>query len=80
MSGRKEDNISAKILDSIVSGLNDEPDQKATASEIGKRNAPFSLTPLVSIQNSSTSVVLLRETVLQSKFFMILIQNNYVSV
>lgn len=44
MSGRKEDNISAKILDSIVSGLNDEPDQKATASEIGKRNAPFSLT------------------------------------
>lgn len=39
MSGRKEDNISAKILDSIVSGLNDEPDQKATASEIGKRNA-----------------------------------------
>ncbi|KAM7339709.1 hypothetical protein ACRRTK_000324 [Alexandromys fortis] len=33
--GRKEDNISAKILDSIVSGLNDEPDQKVTASEIG---------------------------------------------
>lgn len=45
MSGRKEDNISAKILDSIVSGLNDEPDQETTAPEIGKRNAPFSLTP-----------------------------------
>nr|XP_042115786.1 TRAF3-interacting protein 1 isoform X2 [Peromyscus maniculatus bairdii] len=33
--GRKEDNISAKILDSIVSGLNDEPDQETTAPEIG---------------------------------------------
>lgn len=43
MSGRKEDNISAKILDSIVSGLNDEPDQETTASEIGKRNVSFSL-------------------------------------
>nr|XP_048297832.1 TRAF3-interacting protein 1 isoform X1 [Myodes glareolus] len=37
--GRKEDNISAKILDSIVSGLNDEPDQKATASEIDDNSA-----------------------------------------
>eukprot|EP00072_Mus_musculus_P051447 XP_006529960.1 PREDICTED: TRAF3-interacting protein 1 isoform X2 [Mus musculus] len=35
LEGRKEDNISAKILDSIVSGLNDEPDQETTTSEIG---------------------------------------------
>ncbi|XP_037066019.1 TRAF3-interacting protein 1 isoform X2 [Peromyscus leucopus] len=35
LEGRKEDNISAKILDSIVSGLNDEPDQETTAPEIG---------------------------------------------
>ncbi|XP_024608557.1 TRAF3-interacting protein 1-like [Neophocaena asiaeorientalis asiaeorientalis] len=33
--GRKEDDISAKILDPIVSGLNNEPDQETTASEIG---------------------------------------------
>nr|XP_048297833.1 TRAF3-interacting protein 1 isoform X2 [Myodes glareolus] len=39
LEGRKEDNISAKILDSIVSGLNDEPDQKATASEIDDNSA-----------------------------------------
>ncbi|XP_050018971.1 TRAF3-interacting protein 1 isoform X4 [Alexandromys fortis] len=39
LEGRKEDNISAKILDSIVSGLNDEPDQKVTASEIDDNSA-----------------------------------------
>ncbi|XP_040608952.1 TRAF3-interacting protein 1 isoform X2 [Mesocricetus auratus] len=38
--GRKEDNISAKILDSIVSGLNDEPDQETTASEIEGEAGP----------------------------------------
>lgn len=43
MSGRKEDNISAKILDPIVSGLNNEPDQETTTSEIGKKNVFFSL-------------------------------------
>ncbi|KAB1279339.1 TRAF3-interacting protein 1 [Camelus dromedarius] len=32
---KKEDNIATKILDSIVSGLSNEPDQEATASEIG---------------------------------------------
>ncbi|XP_075862224.1 TRAF3-interacting protein 1 isoform X5 [Microcebus murinus] len=32
--GRKEDNISAKLLDPVVSGLNIEPDQETTASEI----------------------------------------------
>ncbi|XP_059871808.1 TRAF3-interacting protein 1 isoform X2 [Delphinus delphis] len=32
--GRKEDDISAKILDPIVSGLNNEPDQETTTSEI----------------------------------------------
>uniref|UniRef100_A0A8I5ZJ93 TRAF3-interacting protein 1 n=1 Tax=Rattus norvegicus TaxID=10116 RepID=A0A8I5ZJ93_RAT len=37
--GRKEDNISAKILDSIVSGLNDEPDQETTAPEIDDNSA-----------------------------------------
>lgn len=40
MSGRKEDNISAKILDSIVSGLNDGADQETAAAEIGKRSIP----------------------------------------
>ncbi|CAH6791938.1 Traf3ip1 [Phodopus roborovskii] len=39
LEGRKEDNISAKILDSIVSGLNDEPDQETTASEIDDNSA-----------------------------------------
>ena len=43
MSGRKEDDISAKILDPIVSGLNNEPDQETTTSEIGKKNIFFSL-------------------------------------
>ncbi|XP_009236594.3 TRAF3-interacting protein 1 isoform X3 [Pongo pygmaeus] len=33
--GRKEDNISAKILDSIVSGINNEPNQETTTSKIG---------------------------------------------
>lgn len=43
MSGRKEDNISAKILDSVVSGINNEPNQETTTSEIGKKNIFFSL-------------------------------------
>lgn len=43
MSGKKEDNIATKILDSIVSGLSNEPDQETTASEIGKKNIFFSL-------------------------------------
>ncbi|XP_047401142.1 TRAF3-interacting protein 1 isoform X4 [Sciurus carolinensis] len=34
VEGRKEDNISGKSLDPITSGLNDEPDQETTASEI----------------------------------------------
>uniref|UniRef100_A0ABI7WY43 TRAF3 interacting protein 1 n=1 Tax=Felis catus TaxID=9685 RepID=A0ABI7WY43_FELCA len=33
--GRKEDSISAKILGSRVSGLNNEPDQETTTSDIG---------------------------------------------
>ncbi|XP_059962305.1 TRAF3-interacting protein 1 isoform X11 [Mesoplodon densirostris] len=33
--GRKEDDVSAKILDPIVSGLNNEPDQETTTSEMG---------------------------------------------
>ncbi|XP_077011657.1 TRAF3-interacting protein 1 isoform X2 [Tamandua tetradactyla] len=37
--GRKEDNVSAKILDPIVSGLNNEPDQESTTSEIGAKEA-----------------------------------------
>lgn len=61
MSGRKEDNISAKILDSIVSGLNDEPDQETTAPEIGKRNASFSLIPPGYDTKQSMSVLMLRE-------------------
>ncbi|XP_009236596.3 TRAF3-interacting protein 1 isoform X8 [Pongo pygmaeus] len=35
VEGRKEDNISAKILDSIVSGINNEPNQETTTSKIG---------------------------------------------
>ena len=61
MLGRKEDNISAKILDSIVSGLNDEPDQETTTSEIGKRNASFSLIPHGYDMDPSVSVLTLRE-------------------
>ncbi|XP_043434276.1 TRAF3-interacting protein 1 isoform X2 [Prionailurus bengalensis] len=37
--GRKEDSISAKILGSIVSGLNNEPDQETTTSDIGTKEA-----------------------------------------
>ncbi|XP_058555434.1 TRAF3-interacting protein 1 isoform X3 [Neofelis nebulosa] len=39
MEGRKEDSMSAKILGSIVCGLNDEPDQETTASDIGTKEA-----------------------------------------
>ncbi|XP_077011659.1 TRAF3-interacting protein 1 isoform X4 [Tamandua tetradactyla] len=39
VEGRKEDNVSAKILDPIVSGLNNEPDQESTTSEIGAKEA-----------------------------------------
>ncbi|XP_053453540.1 TRAF3-interacting protein 1 isoform X7 [Nycticebus coucang] len=39
VEGRKEDNISAKILYPIVSGLNNEPDQETTTSEIGTKEA-----------------------------------------
>ncbi|XP_006866887.1 PREDICTED: TRAF3-interacting protein 1 [Chrysochloris asiatica] len=38
--GRKEDNISAKILDPIVSALSNEPEPETTASETGSREAP----------------------------------------
>ncbi|XP_066883386.1 TRAF3-interacting protein 1 isoform X3 [Kogia breviceps] len=41
--GRKEDDISAKILDPIVSGLNNEPDQETTTSEIGVVNTSVQL-------------------------------------
>ncbi|XP_019694532.2 TRAF3-interacting protein 1 isoform X2 [Felis catus] len=37
--GRKEDSISAKILGSRVSGLNNEPDQETTTSDIGTKEA-----------------------------------------
>ncbi|XP_059962304.1 TRAF3-interacting protein 1 isoform X10 [Mesoplodon densirostris] len=37
--GRKEDDVSAKILDPIVSGLNNEPDQETTTSEMGTKEA-----------------------------------------
>ncbi|XP_011898307.1 PREDICTED: TRAF3-interacting protein 1 isoform X5 [Cercocebus atys] len=39
VEGRKEDNISAKILDSVVSGINNEPNQETTTSEIGTKEA-----------------------------------------
>uniref|UniRef100_A0A8C8XX09 TRAF3-interacting protein 1 n=1 Tax=Panthera leo TaxID=9689 RepID=A0A8C8XX09_PANLE len=39
MEGRKEDSMSAKILGSIVCGLNDEPDQETTTSDIGTKEA-----------------------------------------
>nr|XP_054361852.1 TRAF3-interacting protein 1 [Mirounga angustirostris] len=38
-SGRKEDTISAKMLDPIVSGLNHEADQETATSEIGTKEA-----------------------------------------
>nr|XP_025743745.1 TRAF3-interacting protein 1 [Callorhinus ursinus] len=37
--GRKEDTISAKMLDPIVSGLNHEADQETATSEIGTKEA-----------------------------------------
>ncbi|XP_031224302.1 TRAF3-interacting protein 1 isoform X3 [Mastomys coucha] len=39
LEGRKEDNISAKILDSIVSGLNDGADQETATAEIDDNSA-----------------------------------------
>uniref|UniRef100_A0A8C9KMK1 TRAF3-interacting protein 1 n=1 Tax=Panthera tigris altaica TaxID=74533 RepID=A0A8C9KMK1_PANTA len=39
MEGRKEDSMSAKILGSTVCGLNDEPDQETTTSDIGTKEA-----------------------------------------
>ncbi|XP_076723018.1 TRAF3-interacting protein 1 isoform X4 [Callospermophilus lateralis] len=52
VEGRKEDNISGKSLDPITSGLNDEPDQETTASEIGKKKVFSSL--MFSDDNSTT--------------------------
>ena len=43
MSGRKENVVSAKIIDPVVLGLNNEPDQETTTSEIGEKNIFFSL-------------------------------------
>ncbi|XP_058439281.1 TRAF3-interacting protein 1 isoform X6 [Marmota monax] len=51
--GRKEDNISGKSLDPITSGLNDEPDQETTASEIGTKETITNST-IVSDDNSTT--------------------------
>ncbi|KAB0366523.1 hypothetical protein FD754_010679 [Muntiacus muntjak] len=39
VEARKDSNISAKILDPIVSGLNNEPDQETITSEIGTKEA-----------------------------------------
>nr|XP_020732082.1 TRAF3-interacting protein 1 isoform X1 [Odocoileus virginianus texanus] len=39
VEGTKDSNISAKILDPIVSGLNNEPDQETITSEIGMKEA-----------------------------------------
>ncbi|XP_070148634.1 TRAF3-interacting protein 1 isoform X13 [Ovis canadensis] len=39
VEGRKENIVSAKILDPIVPGLNNEPDQETTTSEIGAKEA-----------------------------------------
>ncbi|XP_060978605.1 TRAF3-interacting protein 1 isoform X6 [Dama dama] len=39
VEARKDNNISAKILDPIVSGLNNEPDQETITSEIGTKEA-----------------------------------------
>ncbi|XP_059023523.1 TRAF3-interacting protein 1 isoform X2 [Mustela lutreola] len=39
VEGRKEDNISAKMLDPVLSGLNHEADQETTTSEIGTKEA-----------------------------------------
>ncbi|XP_045414615.1 TRAF3-interacting protein 1 isoform X3 [Lemur catta] len=53
VEGRKEDNISAKILDPIVSGLNNEPDQETTTSEIGTKEANTNSTS-ISDDNSTS--------------------------
>uniref|UniRef100_A0A8C9UPF4 TRAF3-interacting protein 1 n=1 Tax=Spermophilus dauricus TaxID=99837 RepID=A0A8C9UPF4_SPEDA len=53
VEGRKEDNISGKSLDPITSGLNDEPDQETTASEIGTKETITNSTS-VSDDNSTT--------------------------
>ncbi|XP_007452948.1 PREDICTED: TRAF3-interacting protein 1 isoform X1 [Lipotes vexillifer] len=53
VEGRKEDDISAKILDPIVSGLNNEPDQETTTSEIGTKEANIN-SASVSDANSSS--------------------------
>ncbi|XP_052493485.1 TRAF3-interacting protein 1 [Budorcas taxicolor] len=39
VEGRKENIVSAKILDPIVPGLNNEPEQETTTSEIGAKEA-----------------------------------------
>ncbi|XP_040828301.1 TRAF3-interacting protein 1 isoform X1 [Ochotona curzoniae] len=39
VEGRKEDNVSAKALDPIVSGLNSEPKREAAAAELGTEGA-----------------------------------------
>uniref|UniRef100_A0A2K5WDW3 TRAF3-interacting protein 1 n=1 Tax=Macaca fascicularis TaxID=9541 RepID=A0A2K5WDW3_MACFA len=44
--GRKEDNISAKILDSVVSGISNEPKQETTTSEIGTKEANIKSTSI----------------------------------
>ncbi|XP_011509248.1 TRAF3-interacting protein 1 isoform X4 [Homo sapiens] len=51
--GRKEDNISAKSLDSIVSGINNEPNQETTTSEIGTKEANINSTS-ISDDNSAS--------------------------
>ncbi|XP_054334145.1 TRAF3-interacting protein 1 isoform X2 [Pongo pygmaeus] len=51
--GRKEDNISAKILDSIVSGINNEPNQETTTSKIGTKEANINSTS-ISDDNSAS--------------------------
>ncbi|XP_017393309.2 TRAF3-interacting protein 1 [Cebus imitator] len=51
--GRKEDNISAKILDSIVSGINNEPNQEITTSEIGTKEANVNSTSISDDKSAS---------------------------
>uniref|UniRef100_A0A2K5JUQ9 TRAF3-interacting protein 1 n=1 Tax=Colobus angolensis palliatus TaxID=336983 RepID=A0A2K5JUQ9_COLAP len=46
VEGRKEDNISAKILDSVVSGINNEPNQETTTSKIGTKEANIKSTSI----------------------------------
>uniref|UniRef100_A0A2K6N3S0 TRAF3-interacting protein 1 n=1 Tax=Rhinopithecus bieti TaxID=61621 RepID=A0A2K6N3S0_RHIBE len=53
VEGRKEDNISAKILDSVVSGINNEPNQETTTSEIGTKEANIKSTS-ISDDNSAS--------------------------